>query len=98
MEDLLYEVREGTHVYCCGPQGLMHAVSQATAHWPGTCVHFEYFSAPAAVWPRLLVDLLFSQVVLAFVTPWFFALQARSLAIAQVMTAAYERRFNARRM
>lgn len=48
---MLYEVHEGTHVYCCGPQGLMHAVSQATRHWPGTCVHFEYFSAPAATWP-----------------------------------------------
>lgn len=48
---MLYEVRGGTHVYCCGPQGLMQAVSQATRHWPGTCVHFEYFSAPATDWP-----------------------------------------------
>lgn len=54
--------------------------------------------APAAVWPRLLMDLLCSQIFLVLVTPWFFALQARSLDIAQVLTAAYERRFNARRL
>lgn len=50
--------------------------------------------APAAIWPRLLMDLLCSQVFLVIVTPWFFALQARSLEVAQVVTAAYDRRFN----
>lgn len=40
--------------------------------------------APAAVWPRLIADLVCSQVLLALVTPWFLALQAGSLALAQV--------------
>jgi rod shape-determining protein MreD len=40
--------------------------------------------APASIWPRLLMDLLCSQVFLTFVTPWFFALQARALVLAQV--------------
>ena len=40
--------------------------------------------SPAAIWPRLIVDLLCSQVFLALVTPWFFALQARSLELARV--------------
>lgn len=40
--------------------------------------------APAAIWPRLIADLLWSQVFLALVTPWFFALQAGSLALARV--------------
>lgn len=40
--------------------------------------------APAAVWPRLIADLICSQVFLVLVTPWFFALQASSLALAQV--------------
>jgi rod shape-determining protein MreD len=40
--------------------------------------------APAAIWPRLIVDLLCSQVFLVLVTPWFFALQAGALALAQV--------------
>ncbi|HSJ98774.1 MAG TPA: iron-sulfur cluster-binding domain-containing protein, partial [Myxococcota bacterium] len=48
---LLCEVRDGTHLYCCGPQGLMQAVAQASSHWPATCVHFEYFSAPVSHWP-----------------------------------------------
>lgn len=37
---------------------------------------------PAAVWPRLLVDLLCSQILLSLITPWFLALQQRSLALA----------------
>jgi ferredoxin-NADP reductase len=44
---LLHDVRSGTHVYCCGPTGLMDAVKEATAQWPAHQVHFEYFSAPA---------------------------------------------------
>jgi rod shape-determining protein MreD len=40
--------------------------------------------APAAIWPRLIADLLCSQVFLVLVTPWFFALQAGALALAQV--------------
>ena len=38
----------GTHLYCCGPTGLMSAVKSASAHWPAGTVHFEFFSAPAA--------------------------------------------------
>jgi vanillate O-demethylase ferredoxin subunit len=42
---------EGTHVYCCGPQGLMKAVESATAHWTPGHAHFEWFAAPAGEWP-----------------------------------------------
>lgn len=35
----------GSHLYYCGPGGLMQAASDASAHWePGT-VHFEYFTS-----------------------------------------------------
>lgn len=40
--------------------------------------------APAAVWPRLLSDLLWSQIFLTLVTPWYFALQAGALALARL--------------
>ena len=33
----------GTHVYCCGPRGLMDAVRDMTGHWPETSIHFESF-------------------------------------------------------
>ena len=33
----------GTHVYCCGPRGLMDAVRDMTGHWPETGIHFESF-------------------------------------------------------
>jgi len=39
---------------------------------------------PAAVWPRLIFDLVCSQVFLALIAPWFFALQSRSLVLAGV--------------
>ncbi len=38
--------------------------------------------APGAVWPRIILDLVCSQVFLALVAPWFFALQTRSLELA----------------
>ena len=37
--------------------------------------------APAAAWPRLIADLVCSQVFLALIAPWFFALQHRALAL-----------------
>lgn len=37
--------------------------------------------APAAVWPRLIADLIWSQIFLTLVAPWFFALQYRSLIL-----------------
>lgn len=47
---------------------------------------------PAAVWPRLIVDLLCSQVFVTIVTPWFFALQRRSLHLAdRFAEMTYER-------
>lgn len=45
---LLATVAPGTHVYCCGPAGLMAAVKAASAHWPAGQIHFEHFAAPVA--------------------------------------------------
>ena len=38
--------------------------------------------SPAAAWTRLLADLVCSQLFLALVAPWFFALQTRALEFA----------------
>lgn len=35
---------EGTHVYCCGPSGMMQSFEAATADWPEDNVHVEYFT------------------------------------------------------
>jgi ferredoxin-NADP reductase len=43
---LLHLQPAGGHVYCCGPQSLMHAVASAADHWSKGSVHFEWFSAP----------------------------------------------------
>lgn len=48
--------------------------------------------APAEVWPRLLSDLLCSQVIVALIAPWFFALQARSLVLAAPANEPYDSR------
>ena len=47
---LLQDYREGTHLYCCGPAGLMAAVADNARHWSEDSVHFEYFaSVPSPV-------------------------------------------------
>src|SRR6266852_8773254 len=45
---VLAQPQEGTHLYCCGPAGMMEATIAASAHWPGDSVHYEYFSGPSA--------------------------------------------------
>ena len=40
--------------------------------------------SPAAAWPRLIVDLLASQVFIVAVAPWFFALQNEGLLLVRV--------------
>ena len=37
--------------------------------------------APAAIWPRLIMDLACSQILLVLITPWFIALQSRALVL-----------------
>ncbi len=41
----------GTHVYCCGPRGLMDAVRDMAGHWSGKNVHFESFNEGGGVRP-----------------------------------------------
>jgi ferredoxin-NADP reductase len=43
--------RPGTHLYYCGPAGMMAAAATASAHWPPGTVHFEFFAGPNAVAP-----------------------------------------------
>ena len=33
----------GTHVYCCGPRGLMDMVRDLSGHWADSAIHFESF-------------------------------------------------------
>ena len=44
-----------------------------------------------AAWPRLVVDLLCSQLVIVVVAPWFFALQSGALEIARPFVTRYGR-------
>jgi len=53
---LLREHRPGTHLYYCGPAGLMQAAAAASARWPAGTVHFEYFTGSAAAPPAALAD------------------------------------------
>ena len=49
----LGEPQPGTHLYCCGPAGMMAAAAKASAHWPAGTVHFEFFAGPNAVAPMI---------------------------------------------
>jgi len=50
--------------------------------------------APATAWFRLLVDLACSQMLVAALAPWFFALQLRALELGRVNLADEYRRFS----
>lgn len=41
----MLESPRGTHLYCCGPKGLMDAVRDMSGHWATSAVHFEDFGA-----------------------------------------------------
>ena len=53
MAGTLREYRPGTHLYYCGPAGMMAVTKAASKHWPPGTVHSEYFSGPKAVPPML---------------------------------------------
>ncbi|WP_432056266.1 cytochrome P450 [Streptomyces sp. bgisy022] len=46
---LLGEVREGTLVYACGPEPLLRAVEENTAHWPRNSLRLERFAPKPVV-------------------------------------------------
>jgi ferredoxin-NADP reductase len=48
---VLHEHLPGTHLYYCGPAGMMAAAEAASKHWPKGTVHCEYFAGPKAVPP-----------------------------------------------
>ena len=44
LKAILREYSEGTHLYYCGPSGMMNAAAEACSHWPKGTVHYEVFS------------------------------------------------------
>lgn len=48
VDALLRKQPEGTHVYVCGPEGLMDAVIERALSlgWPQSAIHYERFGAP----------------------------------------------------
>src|SRR6266540_2515294 len=56
IQALLRERQPGTHLYYCGPAGMMAVAAAASAHWPSDSVHCEYFSGPSAAPPARLED------------------------------------------
>ena len=49
----LREYRSGTHLYYCGPAGMMAAAEAASRHWPAGTVHCEYFAGRRLCLPIL---------------------------------------------
>ena len=44
----VFESPSNAHVYCCGPRGLMEAVTDMSGHWSPGAIHFESFGADAS--------------------------------------------------
>ena len=51
---VLADPAPGTHLYFCGPAGMMQAAAAASAGWPQGSVHCEYFTGPGARPPEPL--------------------------------------------
>ena len=51
ISDVLHRHLGGTHLYYCGPPGMMAAADAASRHWPAGTVHCEHFKGPDAVSP-----------------------------------------------
>ena len=49
----LRDYTPGTHLYYCGPSGLMTAARTASAHWPADSIHCEHFKGAGAARPEL---------------------------------------------
>lgn len=49
VRQMLTDVQDGEHIYCCGPNGLMEAIRTHAGHLPAENLHFEYFAAPMPV-------------------------------------------------
>jgi ferredoxin-NADP reductase len=47
LESLFKDPEDNTLVYCCGPEVLLSAVEQHSAHWPAGILHIERFAAKA---------------------------------------------------
>jgi ferredoxin-NADP reductase len=47
LKSLLKDPEGKTLVYCCGPEALLSAVEQDSAHWPAGILHIERFAAKA---------------------------------------------------
>jgi len=47
LESLFKDPADNTLVYCCGPEALLSAVEQHSAHWPAGILHIERFAAKA---------------------------------------------------
>jgi ferredoxin-NADP reductase len=51
VSDVVANYEPGTHLYYCGPPGLMAAIGRETGQWPHDSVHCEFFVPPPTSWP-----------------------------------------------
>jgi ferredoxin-NADP reductase len=62
LESVLGTPQSDTLVYCCGPEGLLHAVEKFCEKWPSGALHIERFSAKPQE-PTAQVDSSFELVL-----------------------------------
>lgn len=52
----LSELKKGSHIYTCGPEGLINAVESKSANWPENHIHSERFSAKTVEAPENAIE------------------------------------------
>lgn len=72
LKTILRPAREGTLVYCCGPQALLAAVEQQCADWPAGSLRVEQFSSAVTDdgdWVNNPVEVELAQQGVTFTVP-----------------------------
>ena len=55
-------------------------------------LQISHLDNAATAWPRSIFDLLCSQLFLALIAPWYFALQTQALGLVEPLSEIYDRR------
>jgi ferredoxin-NADP reductase len=88
LAEVLDEYEPGTHLYYCGPPGLMEAVAREATQWPKETVHCEYFVPPPPVWPQVTRSAATDEFSVKVASTGLVLPVPRDLSIVEVLRGA----------
>jgi vanillate O-demethylase ferredoxin subunit len=88
LAEVLDAYEPGTHLYYCGPPGLMEAVAREATDWPRDAVHCEYFVPPPKVWPQVTRSAASDEFSVKVASTGLVLPGPRDLSIVEVLRGA----------